>query len=125
MTLHSELIAVKQLKQGDTIGYGASYRCEKDMTVGVVAIGYGDGYPRHARDGTPVLVNDIRVPLVGRVSMDMITVDLSNVKNPSVGDPVTLWGEGLPVEIIAEHAETIAYELLCGVTRRVPANYLY
>lgn len=124
MTLRSQLIAVNELKKGDSIGYGASYRCEHDTKVGVVSIGYGDGYPRHARHGTPVLVNGQQVTLVGRVSMDMITVDLSAIKNPQVGDPVILWGESLPVEIIAEHAATIAYELLCGVTRRVPAYYL-
>ena len=125
MTLRSELIAVNKIKKGDTIGYGASYRCEQDMTVGVVSIGYGDGYPRHAPDGTPVLVNNRQVPLIGRVSMDMITVDLSTDKGAKVGDPVVLWGEGLPVETIAEHAGTIAYELLCGVTKRVNTKYLY
>jgi len=123
MTLHSELIAVNELKKGDTVGYGASYRCEQDMRVGVVAIGYGDGYPRHAPSGTPVLVNGQEVPLIGRVSMDMITLDLSNVPQAKVSDPVVLWGEGLPVEVIAERAGTIAYELLCGVTQRVPMLY--
>ena len=123
MTLRSELIAVNNLKKGDTIGYGASYRCEQDMRVGVVAIGYGDGYPRHAPAGTPVLVNGKLASLIGRVSMDMITVDLSNVEQANVGDPVILWGEGLAVEVIAERAGTIAYELLCGVTKRVPMQY--
>ena len=123
MTLRSELIAVNALKKGDTVGYGASYRCEQDMTVGVVAIGYGDGYPRHARSGTPLLVNNQQVPVIGRVSMDMLTVDLRAVNNAKVGDPVVLWGENLPVEVIAEHAGTIGYELLCGVTKRVPMLY--
>jgi len=125
MTLCSELIAVNKLKKGDSIGYGASYTCDRDMTVGVVAIGYGDGYPRHARAGTPVLVNNEMATLAGRVSMDMITVDLGNVSQARIGDPVVLWGKGLPVEIIAEHAGTIAYELLCSVTKRVPVKYIY
>lgn len=124
MTLYSELIAINQLKKGDAIGYGGSYVCERDMPVGVAAIGYGDGYPRHAPVGTPVLINGKRVPLIGRVSMDMITLDLSDCPNTNVGDEVVLWGEGLPVEIIAQHADTIGYELLCGVTRRVRMEYL-
>jgi len=118
MSLQSALIAVHQCRRGDAIGYGASYVCPHDMPVGVVAIGYGDGYPRHAQTGTPVLVNGTRVPLIGRVSMDMISVDLSAARDARVGDPVVLWGAGLPVEEIAEHAATIAYELLCGVARR-------
>lgn len=119
MTLRSELIAVNQLKKGDAIGYGGNWCCPEDMPVGVVAVGYGDGYPRHAGNGTPVLVNGKRVPLVGRVSMDMITVDLRSQPGAGAGDVVVLWGEGLPVEEIAEHADTIPYELLCGVTGRV------
>jgi alanine racemase len=119
MTLRSRLIAVNYLKKGDRVGYGGTWSCPEDMPVGVVAIGYGDGYPRHAREGTPVLVRDQLVPLVGRVSMDMITVDLRRVVQPRVGDPITLWGEGLPIELIAEAAGTIGYELLCGVTPRV------
>ena len=119
MTLRSALIAVHHFKRGDAIGYGASYVCPHDMPVGVVAIGYGDGYPRHAETGTPVLVNGQRVALIGRVSMDMICVDLSTEQGASVGDPVVLWGAGLPVEEVAENAATIAYELLCGVARRV------
>jgi alanine racemase len=123
MTLSSSLIAIKQLKKGDAIGYGGSYVCEKDMNIGVVAIGYGDGYPRHAKTGTPVLVNNKRCALVGRVSMDMICIDLSEQANAKVNDPVTLWGDGLAIEEIAECADTIAYELLCGVTRRVEFIY--
>lgn len=121
MTLRSALIAVHQFKRGDAIGYGAGYVCPQDMPVGVVAIGYGDGYPRHAANGTPVLVNGKRAALIGRVSMDMICVDLSAAPNARVGDPVVLWGAGLPVEAVAESADTIAYELLCGVARRVPS----
>ena len=119
MTLRSRLIAVNYLKKGDRVGYGGVWECPEDMPVGVVAVGYGDGYPRHAREGTPVRVRDQLVPLIGRVSMDMVTVDLRRVVQPRVGDEVTLWGEGLPVELIAEAAGTIGYELLCGVTPRV------
>ena len=119
MELHSRLIAVKQIEAGDSIGYGGSWRCDKPTTQGIVAIGYGDGYPRHAKVGTPVLVNGLRVPLIGKVSMDMISVDLGNETPAKPGDPVTLWGKGLPVEEIALWADTIPYTLVCGVTRRV------
>jgi alanine racemase len=120
MTLTSELISVNTRKKGDTIGYGTDWVCPEDMPVGVVAIGYGDGYPRHAPPGTPVLLNGERVPIIGRVSMDMVTVDLRGQPEARVGDPVVLWGEGLPVEEIAQRSGTIAYELLCCVTGRVP-----
>jgi len=124
MTLSSKLIAVKEVKKGEAIGYGGTYTCEKDMTLGIVAIGYGDGYPRHAKTGTPVLVNNKRCSLLGRVSMDMICVDLSEQDNAQVNDPVILWGNGLPIEDVAEYSDTIAYELLCSVTRRVEFEYL-
>ena len=119
MTFSSQLIAIEQRKQGEAIGYGATWRCPETMPVGVVAVGYGDGYPRHAPSGTPVLVNETVVPLIGRVSMDMITVDLRRQPEARVGDPVVLWGEGLPAEEVAEHAGTITYELFSGVTSRV------
>ena len=119
MTLTSRLIAINLCPRGAGIGYGGSWRCPEEMSVGVVAIGYGDGYPRHAPSGTPVLLNGERLPLVGRVSMDMITLDLRTQPEAHVGDPVTLWGRGLPAEEIAEAAGTIAYELFCGVTSRV------
>lgn len=119
MTLSTRLIAVNYLQQGDAVGYGGSWVCPQAMPVGVAAIGYGDGYPRHAAPGTPVLVNGRRVPLIGRVSMDMICVDLRSQPHARVGDPVVLWGAGLPVEEVARHATTIPYELLCGVARRV------
>jgi alanine racemase len=119
MQLQSALISVKHYRKGEAIGYGASWRCPQTMPVGVVAVGYADGYPRHAPTGTPVLVNGHRVPLVGRVSMDMITVDLRSQPNAQIGDPVVLWGKQLPVEEIANHAGTIAYELLCHVSSRV------
>lgn len=120
MTLESALIAVQPRKKGDAIGYGGDWRCPEDMPVGVAAIGYGDGYPRHAPPGTPVLVNGRRVPIVGRVSMDMITLDLRSQPQAKIGDPVVLWGQGLPVEEVAEKAGTLSYELLCHVTERIP-----
>ena len=124
MTLQARLIAVNRIGSGERVGYGGLYRCPRDMSVGVVGIGYGDGYPRQAPSGTPVLVNGQRVPLIGRVSMDMITLDLSLCPEARVGDPVVLWGRGLPVEEIAERAGTISYQLLCGVTARVARRYL-
>ena len=119
MTLESKLISVKQLQAGESVGYGASWCCPEDMQVGVVAAGYGDGYPRHAPSGTPVLVNGKRVSLIGHASMDMLTVDLRSQPNAKAGDPVVLWGNGLPVEEIAQHARTIPYELLCAVHKRL------
>lgn len=121
MTLRSELIAVNHLKRGEAVGYGGAFVCPEDMAVGVVAAGYGDGYPHHIPNGVPVLVNGRRVPLVGRVSMDMLTVDLRSQPEARPGDPVVLWGEGLPVEEIAEYAGSIPYELLCRVMPRVDA----
>ena len=125
MTLQSELIAINRHQQGDPVGYGGAYRCPEDMSIGVVAIGYGDGYPRHAPNGTPVLVNGQRAPLIGRVSMDMVCVDLRDCPDARIGDPVVLWGPGLPVEEIAARAGTIGYELLCRITQRVPFDYQY
>lgn len=122
MTLQCDLIAINQARAGDTVGYGASFKCPADMIIGVGAIGYGDGYPRHARNGTPVLVNGRRASLVGHVSMDMITIDLSNHHDARVGDTVTLWGQGLPIEEVALWANSIPYELICGVTARVIAR---
>jgi alanine racemase len=119
MTLHTRLIAVKTLKKNECVGYGATWRCPEDMPVGIVAAGYGDGYPRHAPSGTPVLVNGQRVTLIGRASMDMLNVDLRQYPAAKVGDPVVLWGDGLPVEEVANHAGTIPYELLCGVHKRL------
>lgn len=119
MTLESRLIAVNEVAAGETIGYGARYRAERAMRIGVAAIGYGDGYPRNMPDATPVLVNGREQGLVGRVSMDMITIDLDGQPEARVGDPVVLWGPGLPVERIAAAVGTIPYELLCRVTRRV------
>jgi len=119
MTFETRLIAVNDVPVGDTIGYGARFTAARDMRVGVAAIGYGDGYPRNMPDGAPVLVNGREQHLVGRVSMDMITIDLNGQPMARVGDPVLLWGEGLPVERVAGIVGTIPYELLCRVTRRV------
>ncbi|WP_445083923.1 alanine racemase [Candidatus Vondammii sp. HM_W22] len=119
MTFQSRLIAINHYPKGSPIGYSGTWRCPEAMPVGVVAVGYGDGYPRHAPAGTPVLLNGRRVPLVGRVSMDMITVDLRNQPEAKIGDPIVLWGAGLPVEEIAGLTGTISYELFCGVTGRV------
>ncbi len=123
MTLKSRLIAVKKIHAQSTVGYGATWKSKHDTIIGIVAIGYGDGYPRHAKTGTPVLVNGRRVPLIGRVSMDMLTVDLGAKAEERNGDEVILWGDDLPVEEIALNAETIAYELLCGLTARVKLTY--
>ena len=119
MHLSAPLISKRRLTAGEPIGYGASWYAPEDMDVGVVGIGYGDGYPRHAPSGTPVLINGRRAPLIGRVSMDMLSVDLRDVPEASVGDRATLWGPGLPADDIATAAGTIAYELFCRLTPRV------
>lgn len=119
MTLTTRLIAINQLEAGAGVGYGRTWCCPEAMPVGVAAIGYADGYPRHARTGTPVLVGGRRAPLIGRVSMDKIMIDLRGLPDAAVGDEVVLWGRGLPVEEIAAAADTIGYELLNGVHGRV------
>lgn len=119
MTLTTRLVAINRVRKGECVGYAASWQAPQDMDIGVAAIGYGDGYPRGARAGTPVLVEDAPAAIVGRVSMDLITLDLRQAPAARVGDTVTLWGPRLPVETIAGHAGTIAYDLTCGVTRRV------
>jgi alanine racemase len=120
MTLTSEVIGTQQLQPGERVGYGFSYEALGEMTIGIVACGYADGYPRHAPTGTPVLVNGKRTRTVGRVSMDMISVDLSDLPDAYIGSPVTLWGEGLSADEVAASAGTLSYELLCKVTARVP-----
>ncbi len=119
MTLTTRLIATKQVPAGEAVGYAGTWRAATDTRIGVAALGYGDGYPRHAPSGTPVLVNGRPTVTVGRVSMDMLEVDLAGQPDAAVGDPVTLWGQGLPAEHVAEAAGTIAYELLCGLAGRV------
>jgi len=122
MGLHARLIAINVIPAGDTVGYGATWTAPEQMPLGVVGIGYGDGYPRHIGPDASVLLRGKRVPVVGRVSMDMITVDLRGVA-AEVGDKVMLWGDGLPVEEVAAWAGTIPYTLLCGVTERVERRY--
>ncbi|MFC5740674.1 alanine racemase [Dyella tabacisoli] len=119
MTLSTRLIAINHIKRGERIGYNGTWTCPQDMPIGVAAVGYGDGYPRSAVAGTPVLIGDRQVPLVGRVSMDLITLDLREAPLAKVGDRVVLWGPQLPVEEIAAQAGTISYDLTCGMTRRV------
>lgn len=122
MTLISEITALKWVPKGDYVGYGNSWQAPRDTFVGVVAIGYGDGYPRHAPTGTPVLINGHRVSLIGRVSMDMICVDVTDIaETVDIGETVVLWGDAkLTVDDVARYSETIGYELLCGITQRVP-----
>jgi len=124
MSMESEIINTRELEAGEGLGYGHSWVASKASKVGTIPIGYGDGYPRHAANGTPVLVNGYRVPLVGKVSMDMISVDLSGLEHADVGDPVELWGTRLSVNEVALSASTIGYELLAGLTSRVPRSYI-
>ncbi|MDH3864958.1 MAG: alanine racemase, partial [Gammaproteobacteria bacterium] len=118
MQFEARLIAVKPLHAGGRVGYKGAYISEQDTTLGIVAAGYGDGYTRHFRCGTPVLLNGRRVPIIGNVSMDMIAVDLGQGASDRVGDIATLWGDDLPVEEIAPWAGAIPYELVCGVMNR-------
>jgi alanine racemase len=128
MTLSSRIISIRDLAAGESIGYNATYVCEKNTRVGVVSIGYGDGYPRSAVNGTPVLVKTktqiLRTQLIGRVSMDMITIDLSGIEDAQIDDEVILWGTGLCPDEVSRHAGTISYELFCNVTQRVPYIYV-
>ncbi|MCR5537056.1 MAG: alanine racemase [Succinivibrio sp.] len=123
MTLKSSLIAIHKLKAGDKVGYGAAFVAREDTTLGIVAAGYGDGYPRTAPNGTPVLVNGRRVPTAGHVCMDMMFVDLGKDSQDKVGDEVVLWGKDLPVEQIAEACGTIPYELVCRIMPRVSVEF--
>jgi alanine racemase len=119
MTLQTRLVSISNAKQGSSIGYGARFICPEDMKIGVIAMGYGDGYPRSARDGTPLLVNNKKCQLVGRVSMDMAMIDLRNCPDAKVGDPVILWGDGLPLEEVAKYTDNVTYDIICGVQQRV------
>jgi alanine racemase len=125
MTLESQVIAVQNLLPGDSVGYGGAFTSERRMRIGVVACGYADGYPRHAVTGTPVLVTGRRTGTLGRVSMDMLCVDLTDLPDAGVGSPVVLWGEGLPVDEVAAAAGTVSYELLCALAPRVPIVELH
>jgi alanine racemase len=122
MTLESRVIAVQQLRRGDVVGYGSLFVADRDMRIGVVTCGYADGYPRHAPIGTPIMVEGRMTRTVGRVSMDMLCADLSDVPEALVGSRVVLWGEGVPVERVAEAAGTVGYELLCGMAARIPVR---
>ena len=119
MTLATRLIAINRVARGERVGYAGAWTSPEDMPVGVAAIGYGDGYPRSAAAGTPVLLRGRRVPLIGRVSMDLVTLDLRGMPDAAIGDEVVLWGDTLPAETVAAHAGTISYVLTCGLTRRV------
>lgn len=120
MTLASEIIGVCDLKPGDTVGYGGTFRAERTMRIGIVACGYADGYPRHAPSGTPVRVGGRMTTSVGRVSMDMLCVDISGMPDAGIGTRVVLWGEGNPIDAVAQAAGTVSYELMCALAARVP-----
>jgi len=127
MTLSSKIIATQAILAGDSVGYGSIFTASTDLRIGVVACGYADGYPRSCPTGTPVLVNGVRTRTVGRVSMDMITVDLSPVPQATLGTEVTLWGttakgELLSIDEVAHAAGTVGYELMCGLAQRVPVT---
>jgi len=124
MHLSAPLIAIQALKKGDTIGYGRSWSCPEDMNIGVVAIGYGDGYPRHATNGTPVMINNVMTQLVGRVSMDLVTIDLRSTGEVEIGMPVQLWGDRVSADKVANCSGTIAYELFCSIGERVRREYV-
>ncbi len=119
MTLKSEIIAIQKIEKGDAVGYGSIFVADRPMTIGVVACGYADGYPRRAPDGTPILVEGVRTRLVGRVSMDMLTVDLTHVPHARVGSEVIVWGDGMPIEEVANASGTVGYELMCALSLRV------
>jgi alanine racemase len=124
MTLASEIVAIRELRAGDRVGYGGTFAAKRPMRVGVVACGYADGYPRHAPGlhdrSTPIVVAGVRTATVGRVSMDLLCADLSAIPEARVGSAVTLWGEGLPADEVAASAGTVSYELLCALAARVP-----
>ncbi|PHM74132.1 catabolic alanine racemase DadX [Xenorhabdus kozodoii] len=122
MMLQSEIIAIHELPKGEKIGYGSRYTTEKPMRVGTVACGYADGYPRHAPTGTPVMVDGVCTQLLGAISMDMMTVDLTPCPQANIGSIVELWGKNLPVDEVAKSAGTIGYELLCALAKRVPVT---
>jgi alanine racemase len=122
MTLSSALISIQDLKTGESTGYGSLFKAERPTRIGVVACGYADGYPRHAPTGTPILVGGVHARTVGRVSMDMLAVDLTEAPKACVGAPVTLWGKGLPADEVALYAGTVSYELFCGLSPRVPQS---
>jgi len=121
MTLKTVLVAVRQVPRGASVGYGGRFVAPETMPVGLASVGYGDGYPRHAPDGTPILVNGRRSQVIGRVSMDLVTVDLRGIE-AQVGDEVECWGSGLPIDQVAQAAGTISYELMCQVSGQLQAE---
>lgn len=123
MSLEAPLITTRTVPAGESVGYGAGFVADRDIRMGMVAIGYGDGYPRHAGTDTPAAIHGQRIRLIGRVSMDMLAVDLSNAPDAKEGDPVELWGRTVGVDEVASCAGTIGYELLTGITARVPRIY--
>lgn len=125
MSLCSQIIAIQHVQAGQRVGYGSRWLAAKASTIAVVACGYADGYPRHAPDGTPTVVDGAVAPLAGRVSMDMLTIDITHIPGAKVGSAVELWGNQLPVDTVAQHCGTIAYELLCAVTPRVPFTVIH
>ena len=124
MSFESAVISLRTIAAGESVGYTANWTAERDSTIATVTVGYGDGYPRNATNGTPVLINGVRCPLVGRVSMDMITVDVTDLREVAIGDKALLWGPELPVNEVASHCDTIGYELLTRMPGRVPRVYL-
>ncbi|HEX4856765.1 MAG TPA: alanine racemase [Limnobacter sp.] len=122
MTFSSRIISIQPVKPGDRVGYGSRWQVEKEGRIAVVACGYADGYPRHAPDGTPTWIEGQIAPVAGRVSMDMMTVDISHIPQAQVGSKVELWGSNLPVDVVADHCGTIGYELLCAIAPRVPVH---
>jgi alanine racemase len=120
MTLQSRILAVQEIAAGERVGYGGLFEADRPTRVGIVACGYADGYPRHAPSGTPILVAGERTETLGRVSMDMLACDLTDLPQAQVGSTVVLWGEGLPADEVAAAAGTVSYELFCALARRVP-----
>ena len=124
MSFESAVISLRTIAAGESVGYTANWTAERDSTIATITVGYGDGYPRNATNGTPVLINGVRCPLVGRVSMDMITVDVTDLREVAIGNKALLWGPELPVNEVASHCDTIGYELLTRMPGRVPRVYL-
>jgi alanine racemase len=125
MQVRSAIISLRQIDTGEAVGYAQQWYAQRPSVIATVAIGYGDGYPRNAPSGTPVVVNGQRASIAGRVSMDMITIDVTDLNDFKVGDPVCLWGKGLDINEVARHAGTIGYELMTRVTQRLPIKYTY
>jgi len=123
MTLSTQLISLRRVPRGAGVGYNAIWRAQRDSVIGIAAIGYGDGYARNVRSGAPVLVNGRAATVAGRVSMDMTAIDVTDLPDARVGDTVVLWGEGVPAESVAPYADTIAYELVCGLAKRVTVEW--